>query len=85
MSSTKSQVAVATNIPNISSSNQSQQQQQQKDYNSEESLGRQNSFGMNRRVSVSLWEFHEQLFINQSRLASSLSSFLRLVPIELLS
>lgn len=54
MSSTKSQVAVATNIPNISSSNQSQQQQQQqKDYNSEESLGRQNSFGMNRRVSVS--------------------------------
>lgn len=47
MSSTKSQVAVATNIPNLTSG----QQQQQKDYNSEESLGRQNSFGLNRRVS----------------------------------
>uniref|UniRef100_T1PL81 SUZ domain protein n=1 Tax=Musca domestica TaxID=7370 RepID=T1PL81_MUSDO len=49
MSSTKSQVAVATNIPNMSSSNQAQQQ---KDYNSEESLGRQNSFGMNRRGTM---------------------------------
>uniref|UniRef100_A0A1I8P1G2 Protein encore n=1 Tax=Stomoxys calcitrans TaxID=35570 RepID=A0A1I8P1G2_STOCA len=49
MSSTKSQVAVATNIPNIPSSNQTQQQ---KEYNSEESLGRQNSFGMSRRGTM---------------------------------
>ncbi|XP_075163706.1 R3H domain containing protein encore [Haematobia irritans] len=49
MSSTKSQVAVATNVPNMSSSNQPQQQ---KEYNSEESLGRQNSFGMNRRGTM---------------------------------
>ncbi|KAM7356392.1 R3H domain containing protein encore isoform 2-T9 [Cochliomyia hominivorax] len=46
MSSTKSQVAVATNIPNLQSG------QQQKDYNSEESLGRQNSFGLNRRGNM---------------------------------
>lgn len=45
MSSTKSQVAAATNIPNLSSG------QQQKDYTTEEHLGRQNSFGLNRRVS----------------------------------
>ncbi|XP_073841640.1 R3H domain containing protein encore isoform X2 [Musca autumnalis] len=49
MSSTKSQVAMATNIPNMSSTNQAQQQ---KEYNSEESLGRQNSFGMNRRGTM---------------------------------
>lgn len=47
MSSTKSQVAVATNIPNLSSSSQSQ-----KEYSTEEPLGRQNSFGNNRRVST---------------------------------
>ncbi|XP_046809206.1 protein encore isoform X1 [Lucilia cuprina] len=46
MSSTKSQVAVATNIPNLASG------QQQKDYNTEESLGRQNSFGLNRRGNM---------------------------------
>ncbi|XP_065362350.1 protein encore isoform X4 [Calliphora vicina] len=46
MSSTKSQVAVATNIPNLSSG------QQQKDYNTEEPLGRQNSFGLNRRGNM---------------------------------
>ncbi|XP_054731765.1 protein encore-like isoform X2 [Anastrepha obliqua] len=46
MSSTKSQVAVATNIPSLSSS------QTQKEYSTEESLGRQNSFGNNRRGNM---------------------------------
>ncbi|XP_011186383.3 protein encore isoform X2 [Zeugodacus cucurbitae] len=47
MSSTKSQVAVATNIPSLSSSSQTQ-----KEYSTEESLGRQNSFGNNRRGNM---------------------------------
>lgn len=51
MSSTKSQVAAATNIPNSSAG------QQHKDYNTEEPLGRQNSFGLNRRVSLAIFIF----------------------------
>ena len=48
MSSTKTQVAMTTNVPNLTNSLQSQ-----KEYNNstEEPLGRQNSFGNNRRVS----------------------------------